>query len=323
MSRLARFASSLVGLLFLLPSTVSATHFDGVFIFGDSLSDTGNVALLTPERSGPPTSNLFIPDRPYPSGRFSNNGVWVDFAAPTFGFSAVPSLVPGGTNYAFGGARTGPLGAGVVPSLLTQFFVLHLPSHPISANALYIIAGGGNNARDAFNAIALCMGNATCINTVIGTAAFQFAQDINEIVEALEAGGARHILVWNVPDIGETPILRPNPVTRTLGEMLAAAMNAELLLRLADDPHVQIFDLFTLVNEAVSSEFGFLNTTDACGAHPACDPARFFFWDAIHPTSGGHALLAQLVLQQVPAPATLALLALGFVAFALRRRKPE
>ena len=62
-----------------------------------------------------------------------------------------------GSNFAFGGATTGPVNnVGSVPSLLTQAanFVAALAPASAPANALYVVAGGGNNARAAMTAIA-------------------------------------------------------------------------------------------------------------------------------------------------------------------------
>ena len=95
-----------------------ALPFTQLFVFGDSLSDSGNVALALGPGVRTPTpipDNSFIPTAPYASSdRFSNGPVW----AERLGLPALPSLA-GGTDFAFGGARTGPTGL-TPPSLRDQ-----------------------------------------------------------------------------------------------------------------------------------------------------------------------------------------------------------
>ena len=151
--------------------TATAAPISGLFIFGDSLSDPGNNAILLNPPPSPPnnvtlpsdiTGNSFIPTFPYaPSYQYSNGNVWAYQFATMLGLpSAVAGPVLGGgigSNFAFGGATTGPVNnVGSVPSLLTQAanFVAALGPASAPANALYVVAGGGNNAREAMTAIA-------------------------------------------------------------------------------------------------------------------------------------------------------------------------
>ena len=55
---------------------VWAEDFDRIFIFGDSLSDPGNVYALTGETTQAPW--VLVPDRPYDIGgfQFSNGHIW-------------------------------------------------------------------------------------------------------------------------------------------------------------------------------------------------------------------------------------------------------
>ena len=70
------------------------------WVIGASLSDNGNECIRTPA-SCPPAP-------PYSTGIFSNGPLWVDTVAARVGGAAKPSLA-GGTNYAYAGARTGPV----------------------------------------------------------------------------------------------------------------------------------------------------------------------------------------------------------------------
>ena len=86
----------------LFGASAQAGPYSDLIIFGDSLSDTGNVFIVTggalPSQSA----------GPYAGGRFSNGPLWVETLANGLGLptSASPFLV-GGNNYAFAGAKTG------------------------------------------------------------------------------------------------------------------------------------------------------------------------------------------------------------------------
>ena len=99
----------------LATATARANAYSALFIFGDSLSDSGNNAIvLSPPTPVPISGNDFIPINPYASGTYTNGPVWAQDFAAALGLSASPSLL-GGTNFAFGGARTGPLNPGQFP----------------------------------------------------------------------------------------------------------------------------------------------------------------------------------------------------------------
>ena len=327
-----------------LAATVSAgahaVAFNQLVIFGDSLSDTGNNAIALPpilmEPPGattavPVSGNSFTPLLPYSSGRYTNARVWADTFAPAFGVSAAPSLA-GGPNFASGGATTGPIDPAFPstypPTLLTQVAVFLAGSGGAAPpGALYVVAGGGNNARDTFAEAAFGGGDPA---PIIEAGAGAFANDVKTIVETLIGAGATKIVLWNVPDIGTTPAARSfGTAAADLATDVAEAMNAALLATLdafdlLDD--VMLFDVFARV-QAVSNSpeaFGLANAEDACAQFNACilgDPAfdpsflnGHFFWDGIHPTSAGHAILAHAMIAFVPEPGVLALLAIALLA---------
>lgn len=305
-----RYALVLVQSFFLALTLHSATAepISGLFIFGDSLSDPGNNAILFNPPPPPPnnvtlqsaiTGNTFIPTFPYASSyQYSNGNVWAYQFATMLGLpSAVAGPVLGGglgSNFAFGGATTGPLNnVGFVPSLLTQTanFVTALGPASAPANALYVVAGGGNNAREAMTAIA---GGAD-ITATIGAAATQFAADIGSIVDTLQAKGAERIIVWDVVNLGLAPAMTANgPNAAYLATTLTQAMNDALGYRLATETNVYTFDVFGLTTSihANPGAYGLTNDSDAGGAIPGADLSTFLFWDGIHPTAAGHSILA-------------------------------
>ena len=113
-------------------------------VFGDSLSDSTNNFLTLPHEVAPLPipGNAFIPTFPYTSKVYTNNQVWAQMLASSLGLSANPSRA-GGTDYAYGGARTGTTPAdGFPPSLEAQvgsFVSQYGPMIP--GNAVYVVDG--------------------------------------------------------------------------------------------------------------------------------------------------------------------------------------
>ena len=71
--------------------------FDGIVVFGDSLSDPGNAFALTGENLTPPSYGMsgvelltLIPDAPYAKGgnHFSNGPTWIEDLGRALGLAA-------------------------------------------------------------------------------------------------------------------------------------------------------------------------------------------------------------------------------------------
>ena len=130
-------------------------------VFGDSLSDPGNVFLATGEFTVRPFDG--IPSAPYAIGHFhfSDGPTWVEDLAKTLHVDgrARPALLrpDAYTNYAFGGARARDLDdppfplsdlSGQVDQFLAHFDPDDLP------DTLYILWIGSSDARDALEFLA-------------------------------------------------------------------------------------------------------------------------------------------------------------------------
>jgi outer membrane lipase/esterase len=315
-----------LGVLFLaliFASTAQALP-TNLVVFGDSLSDTGNNAEVFDSQFPPPgtartpahiESADFIPTLPYANNRYSNGPVWVEQFAASLGLSAKASLL-GGTNFAFGGAQTGPGGAGFPFSLTDQVELFLGGSGGVApGNALYVVAGGGNDARAAVE-LARDGGDPTAIIEA-------YANNVANILTRLSGVGAKDILLLNVPNIGLTPAIQAlGPVAAGGASAIAAGMNsaldsvlAALLPSLASD--VKVLDFYKIFTQTVAEPgaFGLTDVTSTCAFSAACiaNPDTTLFWDGIHPTAAGHSLIARAALALVnpvaiPEPSSLALL---------------
>lgn len=295
-------------LLFGLPASGAAATFTALYAFGDSLSDTGNIAIAT--GGAQPVSP------PYDPQRFTNRApVAVEVLAASLGLTVTPSLA-GGTNFAFGGARTG-LDA-FPPGLLTQvgFFMATVPTP--DPDALYFVFAGGNDLRDA-------AANPPNAGAIVGGA----VANIGVALDLLYGHGARHFFVPNLPNIGRTPeAIAGGPAVEAGATFLSMLFNEGLSARLdvfeQVNPGVNLvrFDTFGWLEMLVANafSFGFVATTQQCIQTAGCNPEEFIFWDGVHPTGRAHEIFGNAMAQAVPEPAILALLALGLAAGSARRR---
>lgn len=260
---------------------IQANHdpFSRIIVFGDSLSDTGNLYQLT---GG-------YPPPPYADGRFSNGRLWVEHLADDLGMQIDPA-----DNYAVGGATTGAENSNdglfglVYPGLQGQIetFVATLPASGADPDALYLLWCGAN---DFFNALA----NETAPADLMGIG----VSNTVHAVHVLWQSGARHIVVGNIPDLGITP-LGLGSVSPALLTQLTDAYNQALQTALSALTHAGIpvitVDAFSTLQAMVGQpeQYGFMNVTQPF-LQTGGDPASFLFWDVVHPTTGGHKVLAQ------------------------------
>jgi phospholipase/lecithinase/hemolysin len=291
-------------------STAAKGPYGSIVVFGTSLSDAGNAFALLGLANTPPDYDLdlfLVPGAPYAKGghHFSNGATWVEQLARPLGLAgsvrpAFGNSDPGATNFAVGGARARENGSSnTLPAQVDAFLRQFDGIAP--SDGLYVIEMGSNDVRDAFGAFA-AGGDGTAILTDANTS-------IASSIGRLYAAGARQFLVWRAPDVGLTPAIRLidtfSPGAAGLATQVTQGFNSGLdfvVQQLSGLPGITIMrlDAFGLLTAVVAHPglYGLTTVDAACvtpGTPPfACHrPDEFLFWDGIHPTGAGHAIVAQ------------------------------
>lgn len=227
-------------------TNTAATPAGGVSLqvvsFGDSLSDVGTYAPVISANFG--------------GGRFTTNPgeVWTQKVAEYYGgtLSAAylggfgqPLVASTGYGYAQGGARVqDPDGEGHAASTVanadyaqattvpvTQQVQNYLTAHgSFNSNQLVLVNGGANDIFELESTIATAvatdvaggMDQTTAVQKEAATSLAPAAQALAAVVKQIVAAGATHVVVSNVPDIGQTPL---GLAAGTSGQQLLTALS--------------------------------------------------------------------------------------------------
>jgi MYXO-CTERM domain-containing protein len=313
-------AASMLALCAAAPAQ-AAGPYSAIYSFGDSLSDVGNVYTYSGDTYPPP---------PYAPGVYSNGPIWNQVLSSDLGLGTqLPSLL-GGTNYAWGGATVinpSPLPPDTPPSLVdqvNQFTTLYPGAAP--TNGLYTFSIGAN---DLFGLLGSGLSYAA-----MAADAKQLALVVAGEAQALYVDGAPNLVLFDVPDLGVTPYITAQGAAviknaTKLSSYFDSQVWADLQPLAAEGMKLYDLHTFQLIDDAVKhpAKYGFNNVTDACLTTTSlCQtPDTYLFWDAVHPTAAGHAIIGKEAFDQVtgvPEPSSWALALIGFagLGFSARRR---
>jgi thermolabile hemolysin len=270
----------------------AAGPFSNLALFGDSLSDIGNIAQA-------PLINT--PGTYYWNGRFSNGPVYAESFTTGLGLPMLTrSTVTGGNDFAYGGAKT--TGTSFPDNLFVKDIddqvSQYLSSRTANGTTLYVVFAGANDLLQG--------------QTNMSVPINSLQTSMNRLVTA----GARTFLVFNLPPLGNTPRFNGSASTMTQYNNLTQQYNTALATMVnglhASNPPVTVyqFDVSALVKSAITNPqaFGLTNVTNSAapGLTPGAssydtskevpNPNEYVFWDDIHPTTFVHAILAQRAL---------------------------
>jgi phospholipase/lecithinase/hemolysin len=286
----------------LLSSLVHSKSLNNMIIFGDSLSDNGNLYKLYQIPTSPP----------YYKGRFSNGPVWAEVLAESYFHDKANDHLQ---DYAFGGAAIAEEDNDDVFSLQLEI-ATYLGAHQDKAdeNSLFVIWIGANNYL-------------MTPPDVDGTLA-NVSKGIKSGIQSLIKAGAKHIMLVNLPDLGVAPFpkeLYSEEEIPAIREKLSSycRRHNELLLETVTElkqshPEIQWlhFDAGSKFKEFLDSpeNYGISNTQDACYLSKAdkitknsmvniaakvklkSEPGScegYFFFDGVHPTGSAHKIIAE------------------------------
>lgn len=309
---------------------------DKIVIFGDSMSDDGNLKHLI----------RLLPNQPYFAGRFSNGPIWVDILRDRLNLPIKNLAIAGSTaNY--------KLSKEIKQNTKYGFFELTM-RNTLSCNvrfeiknyiqhssikeddnffdtSLFIIWIGGNDYLNRFINKKYARrfidepfhkhgGHEFVVNNTV--------LDINKNIKILYKNNARKFAIINLPDLGMLPFSKSNKtyldenlssfvkdkkkLSSTLTQITKKhnfALNDEISIlkekyKDIDIIYIDIFqELQDLTKEVViTEELTPAITEEICYTHTNklyYDLDKKLFWDSVHPTAEAHYIIAKFIEEKL------------------------
>ena len=291
-------------LLLFVSTLVSATSLNKMVVFGDSLSDNGNLYEFMKHQL--PLSP------PYFEGRFTNGPVWIELLAKYYYPNDSKERL---LDYAFGGAGVledddSDDGLFTLRREMDSYFLAH--QDKADENSLFVVWIGSNNYL--------------AVPDDVEKSLYDVNLGIQHGLQRLIDKGAKHIMVANLPDLGRIPAARDFDAVEVLSHLakhhndILAKNVAELQSRYPDIQWIYL-DIRKGLDEmmAYPQRYGFSNITGTCyeevtrttsrsvlkmvstikpksdGKGDACN--GYLFFDPVHPSAQAHQILADRTKQ--------------------------
>jgi outer membrane lipase/esterase len=286
-----KLASVLLGAALILSATTARAQngFTGIQAFGDSYADIGNIFRLA-GIPNPPT---------YPTGRFSGGTNFIDTTSQLLG---IPQY-----NYALGGAMSGSTnvsGAGI-PGFAQEWQGFLAAGRRIAPTDILELSIGGNDARFYYQ-------NGGTLAGVPAASTQSTVQTLTGI-NALIGAGARNI-VFTAGDVSTLPEATGVPAA-AIGSAFSQSYNSQMQVALAaiarSGVRVEYVDIAQVGDRIRLNPAAFgLSSVGACPlaciGNPALQNNYLFYFDQVHLTSHGFAILGQYIVNRLNAPLTFA-----------------
>lgn len=327
---------------------VQASNFDGIVVFGDSLSDSGQLPdqatnRLTGNRL---TNRTETGEFGQVATQFLSDRLGMGPLLPSTSGLGVPLAAEDGSNYAVAGMTSGQ----ILSSITDQSVVRnpetgqvlrakegYLPANngQADANTLYYLNGGANDFIGLISS-----GNVT--EATLTATTQEAAENIGTAAITLAQAGAKNLVVSDMPNLARTPLAAgaASSLPEAQAQEFLGGLNAsnagfnnalgQYINQIDSSVNVVRLDVNRLFDEFLADPeaFGFAANTNnqltsscfdatrgGCGENPVLginsanpDPSKLLFNDAVHPTEAAQEILGDHAASFLVAPQEISLM---------------